>query len=188
MAVGKSSEQPLNCCHHASCVLCAESEALVVHERATSWHRAGSSHFSLRDTFSGCRIYHDGNAGLGGLTTYSPGGSSLPGGCSSTKALARNLGGAQERSLPPPSPAMPVDGLGTSAGTLHHIPCFLSSLSFLTSFSLSLPRCSLVSSNLRGTSSEQCRISASALWSELLELAGKTMAWVWQWRSSILQP
>lgn len=140
MAVGKSSEQPLNCCHRASCVLCAESEALVIHERTASWHRAVSSHFSLRDTFSGCRISRDGTAGLGELTMYLPGGSAIPGGCSSTKDLAGHLGGAQqqERSLPPPSPATPADGLGTSAGTLHHIPCFLSSLSLSSLLSLFL--------------------------------------------------
>lgn len=114
MAVGKSSEQPLNCCHRASCVLCAEPEALVIHERAISWHRAGSSHFSPQDAFSGCRIYDDGNARLGGLTTYPPGGSAAP---SSTKALAGRLGGArrQERSLPPPSPATLADGLSSTA-------------------------------------------------------------------------
>lgn len=42
MAVGKSSEQPLNCCHHTSCVLCADSEALVIHARAMSWHCIGT--------------------------------------------------------------------------------------------------------------------------------------------------
>lgn len=135
MAVGKSSDQPLNCCHCASCILCTESEALVIHERAMSWHRAGSSHFSLWDTFLGCRSYHAGNGRLGGLTTYPPGGSAAPGGCSSTKVLARCLGGAQqqERSLPAPSPATPADGLGSVAQAPGRERCITSSVFCLAS-------------------------------------------------------
>lgn len=135
MAVGKSSERPLNCCHHASYVLCAEFEALVIHERATSWHHIGSSHFSPRDAFSGCRNYHDGNARLGGLTTYPPGGSATPGGCSSTKALPGCLGGAQQqkRSLPPPSSATLADGLGSMAQAPGRESCITSLIFCLAS-------------------------------------------------------
>lgn len=58
-----------------------------------------------------------GNARLGGLTMYPPGGSALTSGCSSIKALVRHLGGAQqqERSLSPPSPATLVARLGCMA-------------------------------------------------------------------------
>lgn len=188
MTVGKNLEESLNCFRQASCVLCAESEASVIHERASAWHRAGSSHFSPWHAFPELRICHDGNARLGWLTTYPPGGSALTSGHSSIKALVRKLGEAQqrERSLSPPSPATPVARLSSVAQAPAWERCitspfFLSSLSL--SSLLSLPCCSLVSSNLRGTSSKQSCTGASALWSELLEFTGKMLAWVWHWRS-----
>lgn len=115
----------MNCCHRASCVLCAE--ALVIREGAAVWHHAGSSHFSPWHACPESRMCHDGNARLEGLTTYPSGGSALTRGGSSTKALLRHLGGVQqeERSLSPPSPATPlVRGPGTSAEALHHTPFF----------------------------------------------------------------
>lgn len=105
-------------CHHASCVLCAESEALGIHERASVWHHAsGIILISVHGTYSEPRICHDGNAGLRGLTTYPSGGSALTSGCSSIKALVRHLAGAQqqEKSLSPPSPATLVARLGCMA-------------------------------------------------------------------------
>lgn len=100
MTVGKNLEESLNCFCQASCVLCAESEASVIRERASAWHCAGSSHFSPWHAFPELRICHDGNARLGWLTTYPPGGSALTSGHSSIKALVRKLGGAQQ--LPQP--------------------------------------------------------------------------------------
>lgn len=113
--------------------------------KASAWHRAGSSHFSPWHAFPELRICHDGNARLGWLTTYPPGGSALTSGCSSIKALVRKLGGAQqqERSLSPPSPATPVARLSSMAQApacerCITSPFFLSSLSRSSLLSLFL--------------------------------------------------
>lgn len=106
------------------------------------WHHAGSCHFSPWHTYPEPRIFHDENTRLEGLTRYPSG--ALTSGCSSIEALVRH---SEEPSssrghchllLQPRRWPGPAAWPGTSAGALHHIPFFLSSLSLSSLLSLFL--------------------------------------------------